>query len=110
MTDELATPPPVVTAVAQPPASVAQESEIATRSAGQRRVNLIWEYTQAFIAGTVVTTVLVVSGYQTINGPEPLKVAAYGFLIGVANLVIGFYFGRTNHQRTGGVGLNEYGR
>jgi len=26
------------------------------------------------------------------------------FLFGVANLVTGFYFGRTNHQRTGGIG------
>ena len=35
------------------------------------------------------------------------KVAAFVFLTGVANLVIGFYFGRTNHQRTGGIGVNN---
>lgn len=109
---EIPTPPivPVTTAVSQPPASSAQELETSFRSAGQRRVNLIWEYTQAFIAGMVVTTVLCVAGFETAWGPEALKTAAFGFLIGVANLVIGFYFGRTNHQRTGGIGPNEFGR
>ena len=61
----------------------------------KHRITLIWEYTQAFLAGMVVTTVLLVSAWQTMQGSEGLKLAAYGFLIGVANLVIGFYFGRT---------------
>ena len=95
-------PPKHVTVTAA--ATEAQETETTLRTAGQRRINLIWEYTQAFIAGMVVTTVLLVSAWQSIKGAEALKIAAYGFLIGVANLVIGFYFGRTNHQRVGGIG------
>ncbi len=92
--------------------SAGSRDEVALRSAGQRRINVIWEYTQAFIAGMVVTTVLLVSAYQTISGAEAIKIAAFGFLIGVANLVIGFYFGRTNHQRVGGIGgaLQDEGR
>jgi hypothetical protein len=35
------------------------------------------------------------------------SVAGMLFLTGIANLVIGFYFGRTNHERVGGVGHGE---
>ena len=86
------------------------EVETALHTAGQRRVNLLWEYTQAGIAGLVTTTVLLCTGYLVIAGVETMKTAAFGFLVGIANLVIGFYFGRTNHQRTGGIGANEIGR
>jgi hypothetical protein len=79
-------------------------SEVAMRSAGQRRINVIWEYTQAFIAATVVTTVLAVSAVLSVKGDGGERVAAFVFMTGVANLVIGFYFGRTNHQRVGGIG------
>ncbi len=78
--------------------------EIARRSAGQRRINVIWEYTQAFIAGAVVISVLIVASWLSVKGVDGEKVAAFVFLTGVANLVIGFYFGRTNHQRVGGIG------
>jgi hypothetical protein len=37
-------------------------------------------------------------------GSIEVQLAAIVFLFGVANLVTGFYFGRTNHQRSGGVG------
>jgi hypothetical protein len=92
-----------------PPSAVAAAviTETSLRTAGQRRVNVIWEYTQALVAGEVVTTVLIVSAWQSVRGTESLKMAAFGFLIGVANLVIGFYFGRTNHQRVGGIGGSE---
>lgn len=97
-------PPPPLTA----PATVAQEEQTSLRSAGQRRINAIWEYTQAFIAGTTVSTVLYVAArlatVETDGHVPGQQVAAFVFLTGVANLVIGFYFGRTNHQRTGGVG------
>lgn len=77
------------------------------RTAGQRKINAIWEYTQAFIAGMTVTTVLLVAAKLaafSMDSATGQQVAAFVFLTGVANLVIGFYFGRTNHQRVGGVG------
>lgn len=40
-------------------------------------------------------------------GAPDIQLAAVVFLFGVANLVTGFYFGRTNHQRTGGIGPNS---
>lgn len=57
------------------------------------RINLIWEYTQSFLAVLIVTSSLVV----WIRGKEAsTEHAALVFL------VVGFYFGRTNHARPGG--------
>lgn len=100
---------PIVIPEVRKERSEALEVEIGLKTAGQRRINLIWEYTQAFIAGTVVSTVLFVAAMLAIsvNGATAQQVAAFVFLTGVANLVIGFYFGRTNHQRQGGVGSHE---
>lgn len=69
-------------------------------SLGQRRINLIWEVTQAGIALLVTATALLSSvGLTPIAGPALVGNAFF--------LVIGFYFGRTNHQRIGGVGPME---
>jgi len=80
-------------------------------SAGQRNINLIWENTQRSIAMAVIGASLVVSMSLSIFGrwlgSENLQLAANVFLFGVANLVTGFYFGRTNHQRQGGVGGSD---
>jgi hypothetical protein len=66
-------------------------------SLGQRRVNLIWEITQALIAlaVTVATFIMLYVGKEA------------AALTNAFFLVIGFYFGRTNHQRVGGVELGR---
>jgi len=71
---------------------------------GQRRVNLIWEYTQAFIAIVVVITSLVAAIWAMSRGKE-----VSAFLSFIAGNVVGFYFSRTNHQAIGGTGkkVNE---
>lgn len=56
-------------------------------------------------AALLVAAVLAVLG-KYLGSPD-IQLAAVVFLFGVANLVTGFYFGRTNHQRIGGV---EQGR
>jgi hypothetical protein len=73
-------------------------------TAGQRRINLIWEYTQALIAIIVVITTMVVSALtayyqnQNVNAQVPNLIAvAFG-------TVVGFYFSRTNHAAIGGIG------
>lgn len=79
-------------------------------SAGQRSINRLWEFTQAAIALAITTVALWVAAYTALRKPTAdtqVQVAASVFIYGVANLVIGFYFGRTNHQRSGGVG-GEY--
>lgn len=71
-------------------------------SQGQRRINLIWELTQAFVALAVTFTTLFVSAVLVIRGNA--ESAAFLLLSNAFFLVIGFYFGRTNHSRSGGVG------
>lgn len=83
----------------------------ALRVVGQRHINLIWESTQMRIALSVIWGSLLVAGGLSVFGrwlgSPDLQLAAVVFLFGVANLVTGFYFGRTNHARTGGVGNQD---
>ena len=68
-------------------------------TAGQRRINLIWEYTQAAIAILVVVTTMICGGigmYRDAQIPTIISVA-FG-------MITGFYFSRTNHAAIGGVG------
>lgn len=74
------------------PATTTEEEDIVT--AGQRRVNLVWEVTQSVIAITVTMALIYVS-IQKIDS-DVLKNAFF--------LIIGFYFSRTNHAAIGGVG------
>jgi len=69
---------------------------------GQRRINLIWEVTQAVVALSVTMVTLYVSAALTLSAKGDQAAAL--LLSNAFFLVIGFYFGRTNHQRVGGVG------
>jgi hypothetical protein len=73
------------------PTTTAQQ-DITT--AGQRRINLIWEYTQAMIA-IFVTMALIYTAITKVDSPE-IRDAFF--------LIIGFYFSRTNHAAIGGIG------
>lgn len=72
---------------------------------GQREINLIWENTQMRVALSVIWASLAVAACLAVFGKwlgsTDLQLAAVVFLFGVANLVTGFYFGRTNHTRIG---------
>lgn len=81
------------------PADTTEQQDITT--AGQRRVNLIWEYTQSFIAIIVVLANMTAATFNVFQGKDidvPMILSSSLFLI------IGFYFSRTNHQAIGGVG------
>lgn len=86
-------------ASALPPRTTAEQDRA---SYGQRRVNIIWEVTQAVIAMSVLGTTLYVSGSLAVRGGADM--VTLGLLSNAFFLVIGFYFGRTNHARTGGIG------
>lgn len=77
-------------------------------SQGQRDINTIWEETQRGVALSVTYGSLLIAGVLALFGKwigtPDLQLASIVFMFGVANLVTGFYFGRTNHTRTGGVG------
>jgi len=68
---------------------------------GQRRINLIWEYTQAVIAITVVGCTMAAGVKVTFDAAprEIPTILSTGF-----GLVVGFYFSRTNHSAIGGIG------
>lgn len=74
----------------------------ALMSIGQRRINLIWEVTQAAIALTVVglTAIGMFIGRIVEGNAVPFPPEWWT----IVGLVIGFYFSRTNHQKVGGVG------
>jgi hypothetical protein len=76
---------------------------------GQRRVNLLWESTQAIIALSVIGTTLYIDGIIAVHGKTmtELQSSALMQLNVMAALVTGFYFGRTNHQRVGGVDIGR---
>lgn len=63
-------------------------------TAGQRRINLIWEYTQAVVAITV-TAAYICAQLMSIKS-DGLSNACF--------LIVGFYFSRTNHAAIGGIG------
>ena len=81
-----------------PPTTTAQQ-DITT--AGQRKINLIWEYTQALIAVVVVACTMVTGTWMMIAGSKTevptIMAVAFG-------MVVGSYFQRTNHMNVGGVG------
>jgi hypothetical protein len=83
------------------PASPAQEAETALVTHGQRKINLIWEYTQAIIALLVVVSNLLVGVQVGLSGG---KSEVPPMLSNALFLVVGFYFSRTNHAAIGGVG------
>jgi hypothetical protein len=83
----------------------AQESELSLKTGGQRRINIIWEGTQAFVAIAVTIATLFVAASLALKDEK--QVAAFLLLSNAFFLVIGFYFGRTNHQRQGGSGAHD---
>ena len=79
------------------------------KTLGQRRINLIWEATQSVIALGVTFSTLYVSSVMVLRGGDKTD-AVVLLLSNSFFLVVGFYFGRTNHQKIGGVGRSDDGR
>lgn len=71
-------------------------------TAGQRKVNLIWEYTQAAIALMVVLATMAVGIWA---GMHPESDGTIPNILATAfGMITGFYFARTNHSAIGGIG------
>ena len=111
MTDESAIAPaalpPVPTRPVQTQQSQTADPSIPARTtfqedlttAGQRKVNLIWEYTQAAIALMVVLATLIAGAIGMLKDVQVPTIIAVAF-----GMVTGFYFSRTNHAAIGGIG------
>ena len=86
------------------PANTTKEED--RHSLGQRRVNLVWELTQAAIALSVIWATIGAAVWVVVRDTNN-RLMAFLFLSNIVSIVIGFYFGRTNHQRVGGVDLGR---
>lgn len=86
--------------------SQAKELETTLRTQGQRRINLIWEITQSLIAlVTIGGGVWIMVHDSLVGGPRaPIPTTLSSMIF----LIIGFYFARTNHSATGGVGPTHH--
>lgn len=69
-----------------------EQEDITT--AGQRRINLIWELTQGIIA-IIITVSIIFSAFKSVQN----KTLEDAFI-----MIITMYFVRTNHSLIGGVG------
>jgi hypothetical protein len=90
------------------PARTTFQQDLTT--AGQRVINLKWESTQQIIAVAVSLFTLSVCAWVVVAGNSELSQSAFIFLTNIAFLVVGTYFQRTNHTKTGGVAENSAGR
>jgi len=70
------------------------------KTAGQRKVNIIWEMTQAAIAVSVTSAMI----FCAVNKIESAAIS------NAFTLVISMYLIRTNHTKIGGVGGTDDNR
>jgi len=90
------------------PATTTFQQDVTAR--GQRHINVMWERTQQIIAVAVTLFTLTICAFLIGRGPAELKLLAFTLLSNVFFLVVGTYFQRTNHTKTGGVSQNEVTR
>lgn len=74
-------------------------------TSGQRKINLIWEITQALVAIVVTVSTLYVAAKLALA--EKPETAAFLLLSNAFFVVISTYLTRTNHTKTGGVGAKD---
>lgn len=100
---------PVKQGATLPPETTEEENTV---TAGQRKVNIMWESTQRLIA-------LVITGFTTLalfivsiglTKVDDKQANALMQLVAMTLLVLGFYFSRTNHVNIGGTGKKEQGQ
>lgn len=94
-----------------PPTTTEQDDMV---TAGQRNINLIWETTQSRIAllvvfaGVLLNSIIVILVVFLDHQVDVTQMALISICLQFMNLtvgvVIGFYFSRTNHSASGGVG------
>lgn len=90
-------------AAAEKAAATRLSDETSLRTSGQRKINLIWEVTQAIVTVMVVGATLFIAGTLALNDTGDTA-AAFLLLSNAFFMIVAFYYQRTNHVRTGGVG------
>lgn len=94
--------------VADAPARATTTSAEDLVTAGQRKINLLWEWTQASLAIIVTGVTLYVAARMALSGDK--NEAAFLLLSNAFFSVISVYLTRTNHTKTGGVKHGDQGR
>jgi cellobiose-specific phosphotransferase system component IIC len=87
---------------------VAVEAFAESRAAGQRRINIIWEVTQATIAVMVAGGTLFIAGRLALSENKDAT-TAFLLLSNAFFMIVTFYYQRTNHTRSGGPGGDSAG-
>lgn len=85
------------------------------KTASHREINLMWETNQGRIAMTLVYAVTFVTVILSLSALLPgvddrvLAIATSAFMLmnSLISMVIGYYFGRTNHEKVGGVDISQ---
>lgn len=80
------------------PADTTKQQDLVV--AGQRRINLIWEFTQAITTVTITGAAI----YCAINKIDA-DVVNFAFVA-----IVSTYYARTNHTKIGGVGEKDGNR
>jgi hypothetical protein len=80
------------------PADTTRQQDLVV--AGQRRINLIWEFTQAVTTGMITLAAI----YCAVNKIDA-DVINFAFVA-----IVSTYYARTNHTKIGGVGATDVGR
>jgi len=88
------------TAHADPPIPAKTTTQEDLTTAGQRRINLIWEWTQAIVTVFITMAAVFCAVYKI-----DADVVNYAFIA-----VVSTYYARTNHTKIGGVGFKYEGR
>jgi hypothetical protein len=78
-----------------PPSTTLQEDLV---TAGQRRINLIWEFTQASVT-ILITCAAIYAVFNSIDS----DILNFAFIA-----IISTYYARTNHTKIGGITSNKY--
>lgn len=85
-----------------------RREETILRTSGQRKINLVWEATQAVVTIMVVASTLFIAGSLVLNGKDSdNRAAAFLLLSNAFFMIVTAYYQRTNHTRTGGVGGSD---
>lgn len=112
----VAPPPPPITVIKGEGTTLSptttEQQDVVTE--GQRRVNLIWERTQSWIAllvviagvlvNSAIITAIIFFNKETSVTQLALISISLQFINLTTGIIIGFYFSRVNHQAIGGVG------
>lgn len=98
-----------ITHKSKPPTTTEEEQRV---TQGQRTINKLWEITQAVIAIEVTTATIVACLLLIFKSASDITVilGALQLLSNACFLIVGFYFSRTNHTKTGGVASDQTGR